>query len=169
MFFFFNQSLFSQISYKEPFPNLSFNFPTEIQPSIDGTNRIFLVEQPGVIKVFPNKENVTAQEKSTFLDISQSVAYSTGSYCISSDNRSIFIESLNVEEFNAPITGEDKNRTIVFTETLTIADLDKGEYNLCISSNTSINYQNCSKIITEPLPLSVLLDFVALTNNVNLK
>ncbi|MDO6472192.1 PQQ-dependent sugar dehydrogenase [Maribacter sp. 1_MG-2023] len=95
---------------------------------------------------------------------------STGASCINSDNGSIFIESLNDEEFNATITGEDENRTIAFTDTLTIADLAKGEYNLCISSSTSTNYQNCSKIIiTEPLPLSVLLDFDALTNSVNLK
>ncbi|WP_282118141.1 PQQ-dependent sugar dehydrogenase [Maribacter aquivivus] len=95
---------------------------------------------------------------------------STGASCINSDNGSIFIESLNDEEFNATITGEDENRTIAFTDTLTIADLAKGEYNLCISSTTATNYQNCSKIIiTEPLPLSVLLDFDALTNSVNLK
>ncbi|WP_170861973.1 hypothetical protein [Maribacter aquivivus] len=54
----------------ESFPNLSFNFPTEIQGSIDDTNRMFVVEQPGSIKVFPNKENVTTQEQSTILDIS---------------------------------------------------------------------------------------------------
>lgn len=95
---------------------------------------------------------------------------STGTSCISSDNGSIFIESLNDEEFNATITGEAENRTIAFTKTLTLADLAKGEYNLCISSSTSTNYQNCSKvIITEPLPLSVLLDLDALTNSVNLK
>ncbi|MDP5060844.1 MAG: PQQ-dependent sugar dehydrogenase [Maribacter sp.] len=95
---------------------------------------------------------------------------STGASCIGSDNGSIFIESLNDEEFTAIITGEGENRTIDFIETLTIADLAKGEYNLCISSSTSTNYQNCSKIIiTEPLPLSVLLDFDALTNSVNLK
>lgn len=95
---------------------------------------------------------------------------STGTSCINSVNGSIFIESLNDEEFNASITGEGENRTIAFTETLTITDLAKGEYNLCISSTTSTNYQNCSKIIiTEPLPLSVLLEFDALTNSVNLK
>ncbi|MGO4920511.1 PQQ-dependent sugar dehydrogenase [Maribacter spongiicola] len=95
---------------------------------------------------------------------------STGASCISSDNGSIFIESLTDEEFNATITGEGENRTITFTETLTIIDLAKGEYNLCISSSIYTNYQNCSKIIiTEPLPLSVLLDFDTLTNSVNLK
>ncbi|WP_299325073.1 PQQ-dependent sugar dehydrogenase [uncultured Maribacter sp.] len=95
---------------------------------------------------------------------------STGTSCISSNNGSIFIESLNDEEFNASITGEGENRAIGFTETLTILDLAKGEYNLCISSTTSTNYQNCSKIIiTEPLPLSVLLELDALTNSVNLK
>lgn len=95
---------------------------------------------------------------------------STGVSCINSNNGSIFIEALNDEEFNASIIGEDENRTIVFTETLTISDLAKGEYNLCISSTISTNYESCSKIIiTEPLPLSVLLELDALNNSVNLK
>ncbi|SIQ78479.1 PQQ-dependent sugar dehydrogenase [Maribacter ulvicola] len=71
-------SILCQTSYKEAFPNLSFNFPVEIQNSADNSDRIFVVEQPGLIKVFPNKENVTVQEQKTFLDISSTVAYSSG-------------------------------------------------------------------------------------------
>ncbi|MEH6748192.1 MAG: PQQ-dependent sugar dehydrogenase [Maribacter arcticus] len=68
----------SQISYQDAFSNLTFNFPVEIQGSIDNTNRIFVIEQTGLIKVFPNKSNVTVAEQSTFLDISSTVAYSAG-------------------------------------------------------------------------------------------
>ena len=70
---------FSQdISYQNAFPNLSFNFPVEIQSSVDGTNRMFVLEQSGRIKVFPNSNIVTTDEQSVFLDISSSVAYSAG-------------------------------------------------------------------------------------------
>ena len=34
----------SQISYQDAFSNLTFNFPVEIQGSIDNTNRIFVIE-----------------------------------------------------------------------------------------------------------------------------
>ena len=66
------------ISYENAFTNLSFNFPVEIQSSNDGSNRLFVVEQPGRIKVFPNKNNVTSGELTTFLDISSIVSYSAG-------------------------------------------------------------------------------------------
>ena len=68
----------AQVTYEEAFPNLNFEFPTEIQPSNDGTNRLFVVEQPGVIKVFPNQSTVRSSDVSTFLDISSSVSYSVG-------------------------------------------------------------------------------------------
>lgn len=95
---------------------------------------------------------------------------SVGTSCIGSNNGSILIESITKENFLAAITGANKNITLPFTDILTIRDLDIGEYNLCISSIEFSNYQTCSKIIiTEPLPLSVQLDFNSLTNSVTLK
>lgn len=75
---FFYNNIYSQVSYNKAFPNLTFNFPVEIQNSSDSSDRIFVVEQPGLIKVFPNKENVTIEDQSIFLDISSTVAYSAG-------------------------------------------------------------------------------------------
>ena len=66
------------LSYQNAFPNLSFNFPVEIQGSKDGSNRLFVVEQPGIIRVFPNNSSVGPSNVSTFLDISGTVAYSAG-------------------------------------------------------------------------------------------
>lgn len=68
----------AQVSYQEAFTNLSFNFPVEIQNSNDGTNRLFVVEQPGIIKVFPIRPDVSAGEVSTFLDVSSIISYSAG-------------------------------------------------------------------------------------------
>ncbi|TVZ13829.1 putative secreted protein (Por secretion system target) [Maribacter sp. MAR_2009_72] len=75
---FFVVKINAQVSYQEAFTNLNFNFPVEIQNSNDGTNRLFVVEQPGIIKVFPNRANVSAGELSTFLDVSSIVTYSVG-------------------------------------------------------------------------------------------
>jgi len=53
------------------FPNLSFTRPVDLQHAGDNTNRIFVIEQAGVISVFPNNAAVTS--KKTFLDIKTKV------------------------------------------------------------------------------------------------
>lgn len=54
-------------SVVEAFPNLSFQRPLDIQNAGDGTDRIFVVEQAGVISVFPNDRDV--DEAEVFLDV----------------------------------------------------------------------------------------------------
>ncbi|MFQ5754190.1 MAG: PQQ-dependent sugar dehydrogenase, partial [bacterium] len=49
----------NNISLVEAFPNLSFSKPVFLTHSNDGSNRIFVVEQSGRIKVFPNNFDVT--------------------------------------------------------------------------------------------------------------
>jgi len=53
------------------FPNLRFSRPLDLQSPADGTDRIFVVEQGGVIHVFPNNEDTP--ESSVFLDISDNL------------------------------------------------------------------------------------------------
>ena len=55
----------------EAFPDLSFESPIEFMHAGDGTNRLFVVEQPGVIKVFDR----AAKKPSVFLDIAKNVKY----------------------------------------------------------------------------------------------
>jgi glucose/arabinose dehydrogenase len=60
------------IQLKDAFPALSFNRPLFLTHAGDGTNRLFVVQQDGIIKVFPNDSTtVTAQ---TFLDISSKIS-----------------------------------------------------------------------------------------------
>ncbi len=61
----------AQFTLQEAFPNLTFVNPVDLQYAPDGTDRIFIVEQSGIIKVFENNGN-TAVVK-TFLDISDRV------------------------------------------------------------------------------------------------
>jgi len=55
----------------EAFPNLSFQRPLDIQNAGDGSDRIFVVEQRGVISVFPDDRDV--EEAEQFLDIRDGV------------------------------------------------------------------------------------------------
>lgn len=60
-------------SYKAvvAFPQLSFTRPVDLQYAPDNSNRIFVVEQAGVITVFANDK--TASTRKTFLDIREQV------------------------------------------------------------------------------------------------
>jgi glucose/arabinose dehydrogenase len=56
------------------FPNLTFNQPVGIYSAGDGTNRLFIVEQSGVIRVFENARNISLSN--VFFDISNRVLFS---------------------------------------------------------------------------------------------
>ncbi len=62
----------AQHSLEEAFPNLSFSSALYLTHSGDGTNRIFVVERAGRIKVFENSPSVTTTK--TFLDITDRVS-----------------------------------------------------------------------------------------------
>ncbi|WP_075342056.1 PQQ-dependent sugar dehydrogenase [Tenacibaculum agarivorans] len=70
--------LYSQITYTSAFPNINFEFPVEIQNANDNSNRLFVVEQRGRIKVFPNQSSVTSTSVKPFLDIVDRVRFSEG-------------------------------------------------------------------------------------------
>jgi glucose/arabinose dehydrogenase len=55
------------------YPKLKFEAPVEYTYADDGTNRVFVVEQVGRIRVFDNNENATSA--GTYLDIRNKVAY----------------------------------------------------------------------------------------------
>lgn len=59
------------IILEEAFPQLEFTRPVDLQHAGDGSDRIFVVEQRGVISVFEN--NSETGEKTTFLDIESQV------------------------------------------------------------------------------------------------
>lgn len=56
----------------DAFPSLTFSAPVDIRHAGDSTNRMFVVEQAGVIKVFEN--NGTTTSSTTFLDIKNKVS-----------------------------------------------------------------------------------------------
>jgi len=64
----------TQYAVEVAFPNLTFNFPDGLFNAGDGTNRLFVIEQPGVIRVFEN--SIDAAASTVFLDISDRVLFS---------------------------------------------------------------------------------------------
>ncbi len=69
--------LFSQeYTVENAFPNLSFTDPVGIYHADDGTGRLFVIEQPGTIKVFHNDPSTTTVE--TFLNITSIVEQDPG-------------------------------------------------------------------------------------------
>jgi len=64
----------NSITVVNAYPNLSFSRPLDLQSSPDNSNRIFVAEQGGVIKVFDN--NSSASETSNFLDLSSTTVSS---------------------------------------------------------------------------------------------
>ncbi|GAA3595815.1 PQQ-dependent sugar dehydrogenase [Flavivirga amylovorans] len=68
----------AQITYESAFPNIGFEFPVEIQSPKDGTDRMFVVEQRGRIKVFPRNADVVSADVDTFLNITNIVRFRNG-------------------------------------------------------------------------------------------
>jgi glucose/arabinose dehydrogenase len=63
----FAAGLNAQYMLQNAFPNLSFSSPVFLTNAEDGTDRIFVVERAGRIKVFPNSPSATTTQ--VFLDI----------------------------------------------------------------------------------------------------
>ncbi|MEM6724927.1 MAG: PQQ-dependent sugar dehydrogenase [Bacteroidota bacterium] len=67
-------NLDAQVTFENAFPNLNFSFPVEIQNSgVPGDDRLFVVEQEGIIRVFENDPTVTSS--TVFLDIQSQVLF----------------------------------------------------------------------------------------------
>lgn len=76
--FLYSYLTYSQVTFEREFENIDFNVPTEIQFLGTENERVFVVEQLGLIKVFPKVSDVAASEVTTFLDISDNVLFSNG-------------------------------------------------------------------------------------------
>ena len=71
LFIVFYSFLSANYNVENAFPNLSFEDPVGIYTPNDGSNRLFVIEQEGRIKVFDNNPNVSSWDM--FLDIDNMV------------------------------------------------------------------------------------------------
>lgn len=72
-----DSSLSQSLKPVAAFPNLTFVKPVDLQNAGDRTDRLFVVEQEGTIRVLPNNPSATSSE--LFLNITDSVHYVNGS------------------------------------------------------------------------------------------
>jgi len=63
--------IYPQFQLEQAFPNLTFIRPVDLQHANDGSNRLFVVEQEGIIKVFSNLNQVNSA--AIFLDITSRI------------------------------------------------------------------------------------------------
>ncbi len=70
--FFYVPNINAQFTLENAFPNLTFTGPLFLTHSDDNTNRIFVVEQAGIIKVFSNSSTITSAK--VFLNITDRVS-----------------------------------------------------------------------------------------------
>ena len=66
-----SKDVFPLVQLQEAYPNLVFTNPIDFEYADDGSGRVFVVEQAGIIKVFRNDSSVTSVK--VFLDISDEV------------------------------------------------------------------------------------------------
>ncbi len=68
------QSLKDDVSARPAYPDLSFNRPVDFSRFGADGNHVVVVEQPGSVYRFPNKETVTPGEKHLLIDLKQRVS-----------------------------------------------------------------------------------------------
>jgi hypothetical protein len=70
------ESAAAQVQLTNAFPSLTFTRPIFLTHAGDGTNRVFVAQQDGYIRVFPNDSAATSY--TTFLDIRNKLSATTG-------------------------------------------------------------------------------------------
>jgi hypothetical protein len=64
--------VFSQVTFVNAFPFITFSSPVFLTHAYDGTNRIWVVQQGGLIRVFPNDSTTTNVQ--TFLNVTNKIS-----------------------------------------------------------------------------------------------
>src|SRR3990172_4831126 len=114
----------NEYSVAVAFPNLTFNFPVGIISAGDGTNRLFVLEQQGTIRVFENSVN-TATSK-VFLDIADRVLFGgeQGLVCFA-----FHPNYRNNGYFYVDYVADNPRRTIIARYTVNANDPDQADRN----------------------------------------
>ncbi|MFX1520119.1 MAG: PQQ-dependent sugar dehydrogenase [Promethearchaeota archaeon] len=109
---------------EEAFPNLTFESPVGIYNAGDGSDRLFVLEQQGIIYVFEN--NKTVSSKKIFLNISEQVL-SGGEQGLL--GLAFHPDYENNGYFYVDYTAADPRRTVIARYKVDAVDLDKADKN----------------------------------------
>jgi len=127
LFIFLLSHIFAEYDIIDAFPNLSFEDPVGIYHANDGTNRLFVVEQEGRIKVFDNNSSITSVEM--FLDIT-SIVDQDGGY--TEEGLLGLAFHPNFEEngyFYVNYTEHGPRRNVIARYTVSSTDPNEADYN----------------------------------------
>jgi glucose/arabinose dehydrogenase len=69
----FSGKVFSQYTLDNAFPNLNFPSPVFLTSAPDNSNRVYVVQQGGLIKVLPNDSSTSSS--TTFLDVTSRISF----------------------------------------------------------------------------------------------
>ncbi|WP_158995707.1 T9SS type A sorting domain-containing protein [Mucilaginibacter sp. L196] len=100
--------------------------------------------------------NVVIQNKNVVLPGSNFAVSVTSASCRGSANGSIGIKAQEALNYTVIVTGPGGfNKSLTFTDSLTINSLDTGAYNVCIGISGNSTFQRCYSVtVTEPKLLS---------------
>jgi glucose/arabinose dehydrogenase len=65
----------ASVVVERAFPSLRITRPVVVTHAGDGSGRLFVCTQQGIVRVFPNRQDVTEEQVQTFLDIDEKVVY----------------------------------------------------------------------------------------------
>ena len=109
------------------FPNLTFTQPVYLTHSNDGTNRIFVIQKNGLIKVFPNDSTVASA--TTFMNLSSRIITGGGS----SEQGLLVIafhpDYANNRHFYVDYTEAGDGRTIIARYNVDSTNPNQGDFN----------------------------------------
>lgn len=81
---------------------------------------------------------------------------SGGVSCKNAGDGTISVTADQMASYSAKLTGGGTTKTLTFSKTLSVGNLQPGSYNLCISNTAVPDYQACfDLVITQPQDLSV--------------
>lgn len=118
-----NQQDPGEMVIKEAFPNLSFTRPVDLQHPGDASNRLFVVEQRGVISVIENDSDT--QEKKVFLDIEDQVEDGGNEQGLL--GLAFHPDFSNNGYFYVNYTASNPNRTVISRFQVSSSDADQAE------------------------------------------
>ncbi len=123
---------FSQpVQLVNAFPDLTFTQPVFLTHSNDGTNRVFVVQKNGLIKVFANDSTITSA--TTFLDVSSRIITGSGG-----DERGLLGLTFHPNyatngyfyvDYTAPGSTSSTGRTIIARYSVNPGNPNQGDFN----------------------------------------
>ena len=122
-----------------------------------GNGQVTVVETDSVLDLQKSSVlNVVIQNKKVVLPDSNFTVSVTSASCRGSANGSIGIKAQAALNYTVTVTGPGGfEKSLTFTDSLTINSLDTGAYNLCIGISGNSTFQQCYSItVTEPKLLS---------------